>query len=106
MIAQLRERYGDVVHPLYLLEIALPRAKVRMEYVDRSGKGRRGAFRVHPRLPALQIWPDVETGRRLLRAMAGVEEDIMRRIHMRERLRDAKEEIVRAHSRGEPPRRE
>jgi hypothetical protein len=34
MIAQLRERYRDIVHHLYLLEIALPRAKVRVEYVD------------------------------------------------------------------------
>lgn len=42
MIAQFRERYRDIVHLLYLLEIVLPRTKVRNEYIDRSGKGRRG----------------------------------------------------------------
>jgi len=106
MIAQLRERYRDIIHTLDRLEIAIPMAKVRMEYIDRSGRGRRGAFRVHPRLPALQIWPDVATGRRFLRVMAGVEKEIVQRIQLQERLRDAKREIARARSRGVPPRPE
>ena len=106
MIAQLRERYRDIIHTLDRLEIALPLAKVRMEYIDRSGRGRRGAFRVHPRLPALQVWPDVATGRRFLRVMAGVEEEIIQRIQLQERLRDAKREVARARSSGAPPRPE
>jgi len=106
MIAHLRDRYRDIVHPLDRLEIAFPRAKVRMEYVDRGNEGKKGAFRVHPRLPVLQIWPDIETGRRLLRDMASVEGEIVQRIHMQERLRDAKEAIVMSRARGEPPRRD
>jgi hypothetical protein len=92
--------------PLDRLEIAFPRAKVRMEYIDRGNEGNKRAFRVHLRLSILQIRPDIETRRRLLRAMAGVEEDIMQRIHMQERLRDVKEAIVRSRARGEPPRRD
>jgi hypothetical protein len=106
MIAQLRERYRDIIHTLGRLEIALPMTKVRIEYIDRSGRGRRGAFRVHPRLPALQVWPDVATGRRFLRIMAGVEEEIVQRIQLQERLRDAKRQVARARSRGAPPRPE
>ena len=106
MIDQLRGRYGDVIHPLDNLEIDLQTAKVRLEYIDRSGAGRRGAFRVHPRLPVLQIWPNVEIGLELIRAMEEVEEEIVQRIRLQERLRDAKEEIVRSRSRGEAPRQE
>ncbi len=58
-----------------------------MEYVDRGNEGKKGAFRVHPRLPVLQIWPDIETGRRLLMDMASVEGEIMQRIQLQERLR-------------------
>jgi hypothetical protein len=103
MIPQLRERYRAIIHSLDRLEIAFSMAKVRMEYIDRSGRGRRGAFRVHPRLPALQIWPDIETGQRFLRVMADVEEEIIQRIQLQERLRDAKEAIAGARSRGVPP---
>ena len=38
--------------------------------------------------------------------MASVEGEIVQRIHMQERLRDAKEAIVRSRARGEPPRRD
>lgn len=104
MIAQLRDRYRDSVHSLNRLEITFPTAKVRMEYIDRSHSGKKGAFRVHPRLPALQIWPDVEEGQRLLRAYARVENEIIQRIQLQERLRDAKEAIAKARSNGVPPR--
>jgi len=93
MIAHLRDRYRDIVHLLDRLEIAFPRVKVRMEYVDRGNEGKKGAFRVHPRLPVLQIWPDIESGRRLLRVMPSVEGEIIQRIHMQERLREPKKRL-------------
>jgi len=65
MIAHLRDRYRDIIHPLDRLEIAFPRANVRIEYVDRGNEGKKGAFRVHPRLPVLQIWPDSSSSTRM-----------------------------------------
>jgi hypothetical protein len=38
--------------------------------------------------------------------MAGVEEEIVQRIQLQERLRDAKRQVARARSRGAPPRPE
>ncbi|UCH57650.1 MAG: hypothetical protein JSV18_01660 [Candidatus Bathyarchaeota archaeon] len=106
MIIQLRERYRDLVHPLSRLEIFFPGAKVRLEYLDLSRQDKKGAFRVHPRLPALQIWPDMESGERLLRSMGRTEEEFLNRIRIQEQLREAREAIMQARARGRPPSQE
>lgn len=105
-IVQLRERFRDLIHPLSSLEIRVSWAMVRAKYIDTEGLGRKGAFRVHPRLPALQIWPDLEDGYAFVQSMVEMDEDIIEQIERTKRVRDAREALMAARSRGEPPRRE
>ncbi len=105
-MVSLRGRYGDRVHPLSVLEIRLQGVMVRAEYIDTDGFGRRGVFRLHPRLPALQIWPNLDTANEYLRSLSQADEKIIRSIEQLRRVREAEEALVKARSRGEPPRRE
>ena len=105
-IVQLRDRFRDLVHPLGILELRVSKATVKLRYIDPEGLGRRGAFRVHPRLPALQIWPDEDEGYEFIRSMARSDEAIIRQIEHIKRVRDAEESLMRARAKGEPPRRE
>lgn len=102
----LRGRYSDRAHPLSVLEIKLPGLIVRAEYIDTDGSGRKGVFRLHPRLPALQIWPDMDTANEYLRSLTQADEKIIRSIEQLRRFREAEEALIKARSRGEPPRRE
>jgi len=104
-IRSLRERYRDLVHPLSNLELRASGAMVRAEYIDAERLGRRGAFRLHPRLPAIQIWPDAETAYNYIRSLTQTDEEIVRGIDQLRRVREAEEAVMRARSRGEPPNR-
>lgn len=104
-IRSLRDRYRDLVHPLSNLEIKVSGATVRAEYVDAEKLGRKGAFRLHPRLPAIQIWPDMETAYKYIRSLTQTEEDIVKGIEQIKRVKEAEEAVTRARSRGEPPSR-
>lgn len=105
-IRSLRERYRDLVHPLSRLELKLSGATIRVEYIDAEGLGRKGVFRLHPRLPALQIWPDMETAYEYIRSLVRADETIIRSIEQLRRVREAEEAVMKARSRGKPPRRE
>jgi hypothetical protein len=106
LIADLRARFRDAVHPLSQFELRSGSATVRLEYSDNEGRGRKGAFRVHPRLPALQVWPDASDGQRFLRAMGEHEERIRDRVDRYERIQRAKEAVAVARYRGTTPRQE
>lgn len=105
-IIKLRERFRDLVHPLSNLKIRVSGATVRMKYIDTEGLGRKGAFRIHPRLPALQIWSDLEDGYAFIQSLVKMDEDIIEQIERIKRVRNAREALMAARSRGEPPRRE
>jgi hypothetical protein len=104
-IRSLRDRYKDLVHSLSNLEIRVSGATVRAEFIDTERLGRKGAFRLHPRLPAIQIWPDMETAYKYIRSFTQTDEDIVKGIEHLRRVREAEEAVTRARSRGEPPSR-
>jgi hypothetical protein len=106
LIISLRQRYRDLIHPLSSLELELSGATVRAEYVDAEGLDRKGAFRVHPSLPTLQLWPDMEAAYEHIRSLARSDEAIIRNIEQLRRVREAEEAVTKARSRGKPPRRE
>jgi hypothetical protein len=106
LIADLRARFRDAVNPLSQFELRTVGATVRLEYSDSEGRGRRGAFRVHPRLPALQVWPDMSDGQRFMSARGEHEERVRGRVDRYERIQRAKEAVAEARYRGTTPLQE
>jgi len=106
LIADLRARFSDAVHPLSQFDLRTAGATVRLEYSDSEGRGRRGAFRVHPRLPSLQVWPDMSNGQRFMSSRDEHEERLRGRVDRYERIQRAKEAVAEARYRGTTPRQE
>lgn len=106
VINQLRDTYGDRVHPLGRLEINLPLARVRMTLRDRNDEELEGAYRIHPRMPSIEVWPDVKTAEESMVIRNKREDSIVDRIDLQDKLRAAKEAVMEARLRGEPPKQE
>jgi len=106
VITHLRDTYGDRVHPLGRLEINLPKAQVRITLRDRNDVELEGAYRIHPRLPSIEVWPDVKTAVESMAIRNRREDSIVDRIDLQNKLRAAKEAVMDARLRGEPPRQE
>ena len=106
MITHLRDAYGDRVHPLVRLKINLPQALVRMKLRDQNDREKEGAFRIHPRHPSIEIWPDMKTARDSMEIRDRREDAIIDRIDLQNKLKAAKEAVMEARLRGEPPRQE
>lgn len=100
-IRSVNERYRDLFHPLSNQELRASFATVRAEYVDAEGLSRRGAFRLQPRLPAIQIWRYAETAYNYIRSMTQMDEEIVKGIDQLRQVREAKEAVAGARSRGE-----
>jgi len=106
VINHLRNAYGERVHPLGRLEINLPIARVRMRLRERNEGEKEGAFRIHPRLPSIEVWPDVKTAGESMEIRDRREDAIVDRIDLQNKLKAAKEAVMDARLRGEPPRQE
>ena len=104
-IAQLRSLYRDHIYPLDDHRIFYSGIMIRIEYIDINGEGKRGVFRVHPRLPQIEIWPNTKSAHKALQKLMRFEGEIRDRINLMTSLRAAKESIAKARVARKPPDR-
>ncbi len=100
-IHQLRDRFNDIVLPLKRFELLLDTIQIGMMIT--SGEG---AFRVHPRLPAIQVWPSMKEGYEYMKKMKSTESKIIQDMKSLSKVRAAKDAVHRARQEGRAPRSE
>ena len=98
-VIQLRRKFSDSVTPLKRLELSIENVNIGLRVT--SGEG---AFRVHPRLPAIQVWSSMKEGYEYIKALNSAEEKQIEDMKKLSQIRTAKETVHRARLEGRTPR--
>ena len=98
-INQLRRKFSDSVTPLKRLELSLENINIGLRIT--SGEG---AFRVHPRLPMIQIWSSMKEGYEYVKALNSAEGRHIQDMKKISKIRTVKETMYRARLEGRTPR--
>lgn len=99
LILHLREKYSDRVFSLKSFEISIDSINVNM--IITTGEG---AFRVHPRLPELQVWSSIQEGNEFMQRINEIESKHRNDMKTLSEIRTAKEVVHRARLEGRTPR--
>ena len=98
-ISNLRERFSDLVHSVNRLDFSMD--DVTVKFLIGEGKG---VFRVHPRLPAIQLWPTRENGENYLKRLSESNNHFREDVSNVSKVKAAREAILKARKRGMPPK--
>jgi len=101
LILQLRNRFNDVVLPMKHFELLLDTIQIGMMIT--SGEG---AFRIHPRIPAIQVWSSMQEGYEYMKKMNTIESKLIQDMKSLSKVRAAKDAVYRARQEGRAPRNE
>ena len=95
----MRRKFSDSVSPLQRLELSTDKVNIGLRIT--SGEG---AFRVHPRLPAIQVWSSMREGYEYINALNSAESRQIADMKQLTKIRTAKETVHRARLEGRTPR--
>ena len=98
-VDRLRQRFSDLVHPLNRLELRIE--DVSVKFLLEDGKG---AFRVHPRTPTLQLWSTIEEGNSYLKELSSINSTFRNDVSRVSEVKAAREAILKARKRGVAPK--
>ena len=56
---------------------------IKMQYFKVNRDEGSGVFRIHPRLPQIEIWPDIESAVATLNKQLHIEEEMLEQIHLK-----------------------
>ena len=56
---------------------------IKMQFFKVNRDGGNGVFRIHPRLPQIEIWPDRESAVATLNKQLRIEEEMLEQIHLK-----------------------
>jgi hypothetical protein len=98
-VDRLRQRFSDLVHPLRRLELGLEDVSIKFMLGEEQG-----AFRVHPRIPALQIWSTVKEGNSYLKALSKSNATYRSDVNRVSEVKAAREALLKARKQGVAPK--
>lgn len=105
-IGRLRSSYREQIHPLRNLSISYPGMLIKMQYFNVNRDGGSGVFRIHPRLPQIEIWPDRKSAVATLNKQRHIEEEMLEQIHLKTSQKKARESVVKARDERRAPNRD